>query len=73
MEMDKIVIDTKRFSNFFGWFNASIPCSSETNPPIVKIKTATTSVQKYSSLPLPSGYISGLSFFACLIPNQSKN
>ena len=50
-----------------------MPCSRDTKPPIVKINTATTSVQKYSSFPLPRGYTFGLLFLDCLMPNQSKN
>ena len=41
----KTIIDIYKFINSCGWESASIPCSRETNPPIVKIKTATTNVQ----------------------------
>ena len=39
----------------------------------MKISTATTSVQKYSSLPLPKGYILASTFFDCFIPNHKRN
>ncbi len=51
---------------------AWMPCMSDTPPPRANTDTATTSVQKYSSLPKPKGCSMVAGFLAWCMPKSTR-